>query len=205
MVPVDAATTSEHSSEADLPDDDVFVSNVLGFSIRKPSSWYFVPTPWGATQPKDKSENLSQLVRKNATEPLIVTHKYGDMMNPIGPMFSAQFRPLGYLINMSAEEIAETVIAQRRGSFDAYELISGVRHTEVSGHDAVHFVSSFTVGRDPSGLTRAGARAVVAENWIVKRGRYFFILESIAPRKDASPREFGAIFESIVIEPRDFE
>jgi hypothetical protein len=54
------------------------------------------------------------------------------------------------------------------------------------------------------GLTRGVARAVVAENWIVKRGRYFFVLESMAPRKDASPREFRAIVESIVIEPRDF-
>ena len=73
---------------------------------------------------------------------------------------------------MSAEEIAETVITHRRGSFDAYELIGGVRHTEVSGHDAMHFVSSFTVGGDPSGLMRAGARAVVAENWIVSSPRF---------------------------------
>jgi hypothetical protein len=204
MVPFDAATTSEHSSEADPPDDDVFVSKVVGFSIRKPSSWYFVPTAWGTTQPKYKSEDLAQRLRENATEPLIVIYKYGDTINPIGPVFSAKFRPLGHLIDMSAEEIAETVIAQRRRSFDAYELIGGVRHTEVSGHDAVHFVSSFTVGGDPSGLTRGGARAVVAENWIVKRGRYFFILGSMAPRKDASPGEFRAIVESIVIEPRDF-
>ncbi|MGB5349014.1 MAG: hypothetical protein WBN10_05400 [Polyangiales bacterium] len=201
MVPVDAATTSE--SEADPPDDDVFVSKVVGFSIRKPSSWYFVPTAWGATQPEYKSEDLAHLLRENATEPLVGIHKDGDMMNPIGPVFRANYRSLGHLINMSAEEIAETVIAQRRRSFDAYELIGGVEHTEVSGHDAVRFVSSFSVGGDPSGLTRAGARAVVAENWIVKRGRYFFALESMAPRKDSSPRELRAIFDSIVIEPRD--
>ena len=208
MVPFDAATTSERSSEADPADDSVFVSKVVGFSIRKPSSWRFRPTRWRAAeldQLRYKRENLAQLVRENATEPFVVIVKYGETVNhPIGPAFRVALLPLGQLINMSAEQIAETVIAQRRRSFDAYELIGGVEHTEVSGHDAAHFVSSFTVGDDPSGLTRAAALAGVAENWIVKRERYFFILESMAPRKDASPGEFRAIFESIVIEPRDF-
>ena len=201
---LDAATTLERSSEADPSDESVFVSKVVGFSIRKPFSWVFVPTAWGATQPKYKSENLAQLLRENATEPLVVIVEHGDTVDSIGPAFRVVLRPLGQLINVSAEQIAETVIAQRRRSFDAYEPIGGVEHTEVSGHDAAHFVASFTVGGDPSGLTRGGPRALVAENWIVKRGRYFFILRSIAPRNNASREEFRAIVESIVIEPRDF-
>ena len=207
MVPFDAATTSERSSEADPADDSVFVSKVVGFSIRKPSSWRFQPTRWRAAeldQLRYKRENLAQLVRENATEPLVVILKYGDTVDSIGPAFRVVLRPLGQLINMSAEQIAETVIAQRRRSFDSYELIGGVEHTEVSGHDAAHFVSSFTVGDDPSGLTRAAARTGVAEYSIVKRGRHFFIFRSIAPRNDASREEFRAIVESIVIEPLDF-
>lgn len=197
-----AAEASSAAPEAAPNEGNAFVSKAAGFLLQKPSSWRFAPTPWSAAnldQLEYKSEDFAQRLRENATEPLVVVRKYDETIDPISPVFRATLRPLGQLRNMSAVEVAEMVIPQFRSSFESYELVGGVERSELSGHAAAHFVSSFTVG-DSSGATRE----VAAETWIVKRGAYIFILGSSAPREDASVEEFRAIVQSIVIEARDY-
>jgi hypothetical protein len=200
--PAEASTMSPAQPEAAPGNDDVFVNRVVGFSIRKPPSWRFGPTEWGAAnfdRLEFKDEEFAELVLRNATEPLVVIVKYADTADALSPAFRATFRPLGELSDMSPEQIADMLVPQFRKSFAGFELLDEVAHTEVSGHQAARFASSFSVD-DLTGATHL----IFAETWLVKRGDYLFILEASAPGEDPSRKELRAIMESISIDPRPF-
>jgi hypothetical protein len=125
---LDAATTSERSSEADPSDDSVFVSKVVGFSIRKPSSWHFRSTRWRAAeldQLRYKSEDLAQLVRENATDPLVVIIKYGDTVDPIGGR-------VGHLVGASTN-LTPIGVRHRRGWYPSAARLESIETACTAG------------------------------------------------------------------------
>ena len=191
-----------HSSAVAPRDDDVFRNEVVGFSLRKPPSWRFGPTAWGAAnldQLEFKDDEFAALVMENATEPLVVVLKYDEPIDALSPVFRATFRRLGELSHLRPEQIANLLIPQFRESLADFNLVRGVSTTEISGHPAAHFASSFTVD-DLGGTTHP----IVTETWMVKRGDYVFILGSSAPSQDPSHEELQAILQSISIDPGRF-
>lgn len=194
--------TAPQSSALERHDDDVFLNAVVGFSLRKPPSWRFGPTAWGAArldQLEFKDDEFAALVLQNATEPLVVVVKYDDTIDALSPVFRATFRPLGELSHLRPEQIADLLIPQFRESLADFSVVRGVSPTEISGHPAAHFASSFTVD-DLTGTTHP----IVTETWMVKRGDYVFILGTSAPSQDPSHEEFEAILRSISIDPGRF-
>lgn len=198
-----ACKSVDHSETAAAPhDDDLFVNDVVGFSVRKPPSWRFAPTAWAEAnfdRLDFKDDEFARFALENATEPLVVIMKYDDDADVLSPVFRATFRPLGQLSELSPEQIAAILIPSFRETFAGFELIDGVARTEVSGLAAVHFSSVLTVD-DLAGATHS----VLSEIWLVKRGAYLFILGASAPQEDPSPEDLHAIVQSIAIDPRGF-
>lgn len=200
--------TTEASSGAEVAsvgsqegDEDLFVSSAVGLSLRKPSSWYFKPTAWSRVNMDDiefKDDSFGELVRKYATEPLVVVTRYEETTDRLNPIFRVVFRPLGQLKNMSPEDVAKMSVKALPEIYEDFELVGGVESTEVSGYPAAHYVATFTV------TNAEGARFPTrSEAWIVKRGAYVFIVGGAGPTEgaDESSSEFAQIVRSIAIEP----
>ena len=186
------------SSESPSGDDDLFVSLPVGVSLRKPSSWHFVPTAWRNENLKNIDLELAELVREYATEPLAIVTKYEETTDSIDPTFQLIFRPLGQLVNMSPEDVASLAVRTMSQTVEDAEVVDDIESLEISGYPAAHYAVKYTL-RTSTG----DAFPTLADAWIVKRGAYVFMLGGSGPPDgdDASRLEFEAMVRSIVIEP----
>lgn len=201
-VSVTEASSGAELSRSESPsgDDDLFVSLTVGVSLRKPSSWHFMPTTWRVENLKRvdfKDEGFADLAAKYATQPLVIVSKYEETMDTLNPTFQTVFRPLP-LEDMSPEDVAQLALQAMPQIYEDFEIVEDVEPTEVGGHEAVHYAVKFTL------RNHAGAVfTTLSETWIVKRGAYIFMLGGSGPPDgdDASRSEFAAMVRSIVIEP----
>ena len=179
-------------------DADRFESASAGFSLSKPAGWTFVSRGRVARSSPNadvSAEELQKAIDQQETVPLVAMIK--DQA-PFNPDFQVTLIPRNQnLAKASPKQILELLVlpAVQKGS-PGLTLESPVRELKVSGHPAAEYVATDTV------RTRAMAVPVRVRAILVARGKFFYLIDMVAPAAggDQTSEEFAKILSSIAIE-----
>lgn len=182
--------------------EDRFYSEVAGFGLVKPSAWRFATIEMEEANRSRVSlgnGNLDELVRRNASAPLVVVLKHSEPYDKLNPSVKVGIRPLGQLATSSPRRIAEVVVAGMAQSVPSFSLEGEIEDTVVSGLPAAAFRARLTVTATAS--DQQTDYPVLSRTWLVPRGNYLFMIGMGGPPtgEDVSESEFATILESIEI------
>lgn len=174
----------------------------VGLTIEKPSTWHYLSVQSiveNRQRVRFKDEELADLVRARARQPLVVIAKYEDpaAQSNITPTVQITLSPLGSLKGAPAEKVMENVVSPMQRGFADFQFVKPVHATTVAGLKAAHTVATYTLGNQEGKTFEVRARL-----WIVPRGDFAFIVGMSGPQRgpDVSEKEFQAILQSIAIE-----
>lgn len=167
---------------------DTFTSKTAGVTVKKPTGWTFDFD--GRTAPDVSAEDLQAIDGKPGRLTLVQLSKEGAFNN-FGISLIA--RP-PHAAGASPQQVVEYLVLpalQKRPEFK----VEALRTVEVSGHAAAEYVARDMI-RSPAGNMPVRLRAI-----IVPRGKFFFLIDMIAPVAgyDEATKDFVRILESIVI------
>jgi hypothetical protein len=127
------------------PDPDLYVSQQLGFELRKPSDWVFLAAPWAATFRKRNAISNEQLreVFEKATPPFVSAHRPHDDPSSAYPTLQAacRFSPTAH----KPEVLLPQMVATLSRQFADFELLEQTADAIVGGAQAIVIRSRFTL------------------------------------------------------------
>jgi hypothetical protein len=109
-----------------VSDPDEFHSREVGFSLRKPGSWEFLPTSWSAAD-WPQQVNL----------PFCVARKWHDDQRYAFPTLQATVRPFGNPTADQAEALLRMQLDVMRKTYGQVEVLEARADHEFSGHRAL--------------------------------------------------------------------
>ncbi|MGB5809727.1 MAG: hypothetical protein WBG86_04300 [Polyangiales bacterium] len=200
--PRDEAARGEPAAPT-TDDPDLYSNRAVGISLRKPSSWFFVHGSWNRgllDRVTLSDEEMGSMMKRFATEPVILIMKYEDTHDGLIPLFKVVARPLGALRDASLDELAALMVRMLPHMSEELMEVDDVGRTTIAGRPAAH-LKLRTTFKD----ARTGEQyQSIGHNWMVKRGDQLFMLGGSGPAEgpDAPLKDFEAILETVVIEPR---
>lgn len=109
-----------------MSDAQQFESPEIGFSLRKPQSWEFVPTAWSAA---DWTGCVNQ--------PFCVARRMHDSQQHAFPSLQATVRPFGNPTAQQAEALLRMQLDAMRNTYGQVEVLDARADHEFSGHLAL--------------------------------------------------------------------
>lgn len=181
---------------------DRYSNQQLGLAVEKPRAWHFVSVQSmvaNRQRVRFKDEELGEIIRQRARQPLVVIAKYEDPVLPPDVIPTAQIllSPLGALRGEPPEKALEAAMQHVHLAFPDFRLVKPVHATTVAGLPAAHVVADYRL------VSEEGASSPVrARTWLVPRGAFAFVISMSGPQHgaDVSEEEFAGILKSIVIE-----
>jgi hypothetical protein len=178
-------------------DPDLFRDGRLGFELRKPAGWQFLPPAWS---PLERAKRVldEEDLRRNAGKPFVCAFR-NDRIAQARPTLQATARPCATpppgQLPAILEMLVDTAVAANRTT----QVESRMEPFEISGYAAVGFVCRFHL--EPAfgqAQTLGGART--RSYLVFARGLAFSIgLSSSDDRAHYDEAEFAAILASIRI------
>lgn len=166
---------------------DTFTSKTAGVTVKKPTGWTFDFD--GRTTPDVSAEDLQAIQPGRLT--LVQLSKEGAFNN-FG--ISLLARP-PHAAGASPQQVVEYLVLPGLQKGHPELKVEALRPVEVSGHAAAEYVATDMI-RSPAGNMPVRLRAI-----LVPRGKFFFLIDMMAPIAgyDESTKDFVRILESIVI------
>jgi hypothetical protein len=170
-------------------DVDTFTSTTAGVTVKKPAGWTFDFD--GRKTPDVSAEDLQAIDDKPGRLSLVQLSKEGAFDN-FG--ISLLSRP-PHAAGASPEQVVEYLVLPALQKGRPELKVEALRPVEVSGHPAAEYVATDRI-RSPAGTMPVRLRAI-----LVPRGKFFFLIDMMAPMAgyDESSKDFVRILESIVI------
>jgi hypothetical protein len=109
-----------------VSDAQQFDSPEIGFSLRKPASWYFVPTSWSAADWKNCVH-----------QPFCVARQMHESQEHAFPSLQATVRPFGNPTAPQADALLQMQIDAMRKTYGEVEVLEARADHAVSGHRAL--------------------------------------------------------------------
>lgn len=186
-----------------LAEDAQYSNSEVGLSLEKPGDWHFMSlaeTLDNRNRVRFADEQLTELVRRRAREPLVSISKYEDpsAQPDVTPTVQITLSPLGALAGAPPERSLGIVLAQIGRGLADFEIVKSVHATSLSGLPAAHAVWHCRIENELGGSYEVRSRM-----WMVPRGQFAFLIGMSGPREgpDVSEEEFQAVLDSIRIEP----
>lgn len=168
---------------------DTFTSKTAGVTVKKPTGWTFDFD--GRTAPDVSAEELQAIEGKPGRLTLVQLSEEGAL-NHFGISLLAQ---PPHAAGASPQQVIEYLVLPALQKGRPEFKVEAVRPVEVSGHAAAEYVATDII-RSPAGNMPVRLRAI-----IVPRGKFFFLIDMMAPIAgyDESAKNFVRILESVVI------
>lgn len=184
---------------ASAAEQNIYHSQMLGFTVEKPDAWTFLSANTYLEQTKQLKLNDPEM-QKNLQEslraPLVVITKQPPDNDDVNTSFKADAKPFGQLPpGTSGVEIIKLLLPVLRANFTGFDIVTGPVEVTVSGKKAgyikMHYLNVTAAGQHPS----------ASEMWIVPRKDYFFILGGAYSRQaTAAPGELAQIVSKVKID-----
>jgi hypothetical protein len=168
---------------------DTFTSKTAGVTVKKPTGWTFDFD--GRTTPDVSAEDLQAIDGKPGRLTLVQLSKEGAFNN-FGISLVAR---TPHAAGASPQQVVEYLVLPALQKERPELKVEALRPVEVSGHAAAEYVATDMI-RSPAGNMPIRLRAI-----IVPRGKFFFLIDMMAPIAgyDESTKEFVRNLERIVI------
>ncbi|NKF21140.1 hypothetical protein [Solimonas marina] len=179
--------------------DDVFEARTLGFSLRKPSAWRFVPTQWSPLARWKNAAGEAQAWLQRTTAPFCCAMGEHRSRHHIAPTLQVVARPLASPNSALISTLFEAQLEQLHRTYRNFELLTATSHGDVSGWRATMVRGRFSVTVPVDG--------VPIEMSVLTRGHVVFapqIAYSIGLSSSADPAyydedELARIIASVTI------
>lgn len=109
-----------------MSDPNQFHAPEIGFSLRKPDSWQFVPTTWSAAEWKT-----------SVNQPFCVARQIHESQQHAFPTLQATVRPFGNPTAEQAEALLQMQLDVMRKTYGQIEVLEARADHEFSGHRAL--------------------------------------------------------------------
>jgi hypothetical protein len=109
-----------------VSDPDQFRCAEIGFELRKPGSWEFVPTSWSAAE-----------WTRNTSQPFCVARRMHDDQRHAFPTLQATVRPFGNPTAQQVEALLQMQLDVLQRTYGDVELVDASAGREFSGHRAL--------------------------------------------------------------------
>jgi len=126
-------------------DQDRFKEKALGFEVRKPSSWHFLPTAWSPTALLKRAPAFKDTLLRYASLPFICAQGRHESRIHALPTFQVCARAAISYNPGLASTLLESMIAGMQRHYPNYAVIAASSRLELAGCKAIYMRGTFSV------------------------------------------------------------
>lgn len=182
-----------------MKNTNTYSNQNLGFFIRKPRDWVFIPPSWAVNLKcrYDLSDEEFDYLKNSARLPFVYFHYDHRLTNQAVPAVQAMYRPLVSPGTMNLPTLLQLQITQLACVFDNFILEEATSDGIISGRPANIIKSTFTVHNSHGSEFECLSRC-----YLILAERFMFVVEMSGPVEGEfrCDKEFKEILTSIRIE-----
>ena len=180
-------------------DRHLYVNEQLGFSLRKPDSWEFLPTAWALKARKNVALTNEELARafELANKPFVSAYLPHNDARSAFPTLQATCR---FVPNLEPSPLLDQLLARTKAQFDDVEVLESSADVIVGGAPATRIKFRFSVENASGTEFRC-----LTHSYAILSGSLAFTvgLSCAAHGEHAVPDELEGIASSIrIVAPR---
>jgi hypothetical protein len=153
-------------------ESDLFEANALGFRLRKPASWHFVPTAWSPLARWKHAAGAEIDWLQRAQEPFCCAMAEHESRHHVRPTLQVVARPLLKSNPALAPMLLEAQLEQLCRTYRNFELLDASSHASIGGCRATLIRGRFSLHSEIDG--EMIEMSVLTRGYIVFAGRLAF-------------------------------
>ncbi|MDF2620574.1 MAG: hypothetical protein K0S00_3233 [Xanthobacteraceae bacterium] len=186
---------------ADAASAQPYTDPTIGFSIVKPSDWFFIDEgeiERSLQMQKLDNEALEALIKKSADKPLVALSKFREPYDDANPSVIINVQPAGPFKGAAPAHIAKAMTAVMTKLLRDVRLEECSEDTSLSGLPAAYCQFTYIF------VTSAGDFPSRTRLWIVRRQEHLFIITGSARQdeRNGTLAEVNAVIRNITIDLR---